>query len=262
MKHIGFIGASGLMGHGMAKNLLAKGFQVSLTAHTKREPLQDLLAAGAKLAAHHADLAACDAVIICVTGTPQVEAALEGPQGLLSRARAGLVIVDASTSEPDSTRRLAARCQAVGMTLVDAPLARTPVEAEAGKLNTMVGASPEVFAQLEPMLQAYCENIFHVGETGSAHVIKLLNNFLAQAIATSAAEAFAVGAKAGVDVAHAAERRFGHVEPCDDSRGHLDRVVGVAVTIQIRHINQRVDDSGSDLAVRCGHQSGDAPSSP
>ncbi len=189
------------MGHGMAKNLLAKGFQVSLTAHTKREPLQDLLAAGAKLAAHHADLAACDAVIICVTGTPQVEAALEGPQGLLSRARAGLVIVDASTSEPDSTRRLAARCQAVGMTLVDAPLARTPVEAEAGKLNTMVGASPEVFAQLEPMLQAYCENIFHVGETGSAHVIKLLNNFLAQAIATSAAEAFAVGAKAGVDVA-------------------------------------------------------------
>ena len=200
MKHIGFIGASGLMGHGIAKNLLAKGFQVSLTAHSKHEPLKDLLASGAKLVGCHADLSECDAVIICVTGTPQVEAALEGPHGILSRARVGLLVVDASTSEPDSTRRLAARCKDAGMTLVDAPLARSPVEAEEGRLNTMVGASPAVFAQLEPVLQAYCENIFHVGETGAAHVIKLLNNFLGQAITTAAAEAFAVGAKAGIDV--------------------------------------------------------------
>ena len=200
MKHIGFIGASGLMGHGIAKNLLAKGFQVSLTSHSRQEPLKDLLAAGAKLVKCHADLSTCDAVIICVTGSPQVEAAIEGPQGLLSQARAGLVIVDASTSEPDSTRRLLQRCKDAGITLVDAPLARTPVEAEAGKLNTMVGAAPDVFAKLEPMFQAYCENIFHVGETGSAHVIKLLNNFLGQAITTAAAEAFAVGAKAGIDV--------------------------------------------------------------
>ncbi|MSP35715.1 MAG: NAD(P)-dependent oxidoreductase [Limnohabitans sp.] len=91
MKHIGFIGASGLMGHGIAKNLLAKGFQVSLTSHSKQEPLKDLLAAGAKLVGCHADLSACDAVIIYVTGTPQVEAALEGPQGILSRARVGLL---------------------------------------------------------------------------------------------------------------------------------------------------------------------------
>ena len=145
MKHIGFIGASGLMGHGIAKNLLAKGFQVSLTAHSRQDPLKDLLAAGAHLAKCQADLSACDAVIICVTGSPQVEAALEGPQGLLSRARSGLIIVDASTSEPDVTRRLSLRCKEAGVTLVDAPLARTPVEAEAGKLNTMVGASPEIF---------------------------------------------------------------------------------------------------------------------
>ena len=64
----------------------------------------------------------------------------------------------------------------------------------------MVGASPEVFARLEPVFKAYCENIFHVGDLGSAHVIKLLNNFLAQTITTSTAEAFAVGAKAGIDV--------------------------------------------------------------
>ena len=72
-----------------------------------------------------------------------------GPNGLLAGARPGLLIVDCSTSEPESTRRLAALCAAQGVIYVDAPLTRTPIEAEAGKLNSMVGASPEVFAQIE-----------------------------------------------------------------------------------------------------------------
>ena len=200
MKHIGFIGASGLMGHGMASNLLKKGFDLSVTVHKRREPLADLLAAGAHEVATPAELGACDAVILCVTGSPQVEAALLGPQGILSHAKLGLVVIDASTSEPESTQRLAALCAEKGVTLVDAPLARTPVEAELGKLNTMVGATPEVFAKVEPIFKAYCENIFHVGGPGAAHIIKLLNNFVGQAITTAAAEAFAVGAQAGIDV--------------------------------------------------------------
>jgi 3-hydroxyisobutyrate dehydrogenase-like beta-hydroxyacid dehydrogenase len=200
MKHIGFIGASGLMGHGMARNLLQKGFALSLLVHRRREPLADLLSSGAREVATPADLAACDAVILCVTGSPQVEAALLGPQGVLSGAKPGLVVIDASTSEPESTQRLMHACADKGVVMVDAPLARTPVEAELGKLNTMVGATPEVFAQVEPVLKAYCENIFHVGGPGSAHIIKLLNNFVGQAITTAAAEAFAVGAKAGIDV--------------------------------------------------------------
>ncbi|MFM8756809.1 MAG: NAD(P)-dependent oxidoreductase, partial [Limnohabitans sp.] len=200
MKHIGFVGASGLMGHGMAKNIRAKGFELSITVHQRSEPVQDLLAAGARRVAGYADLAACDAVVICVTGSPQVEAVVAGPSGLLSQARPGLIVIDTSTSEPDSTRRLTALCRDKGVVFVDAPLTRTPVEAEAGKLNTMVGASQAVFEQIAPLLQAYCENVFHVGETGAGHIIKLLNNFVAQAICTAAAEAFAVGTKAGVDV--------------------------------------------------------------
>ena len=200
MTHIGFVGASGLMGHGIVKNLLAKGFEVSLTIHTRREPLQDLLTAGARVVDTFAELSDCDAVMLCVTGSPQVEAVVQGPHGLLSRARQGLIIIDTSTSEPDSTRRLAGLCAAQGMRFVDAPLARTPVEAEAGRLNTMVGADAAVFASIEPVLKAYCENIFHVGETGAGHVVKLLNNFLGQAITTASAEAFAVGTKAGIDV--------------------------------------------------------------
>lgn len=200
MKHIGFIGASGLMGHGVAKNLLAKGYAMSLTVHRNQDRVADLLAAGARQVSGAAGLGACDVVILCVTGSPQVEASLAGPGGVLSNARAGLIVIDTSTSEPESTARLAALCREHGATLVDAPLARSPVEAELGKLNTMVGADPEVFARIQPVLQAYCENIFHVGGPGAGHVIKLLNNFVGQAICTATAEAFAVGAKAGVDV--------------------------------------------------------------
>jgi 3-hydroxyisobutyrate dehydrogenase-like beta-hydroxyacid dehydrogenase len=199
MTTLGFIGASGLMGHGMAKNLLAKDRRLALTVHRNRERVADLLAAGASEAPSAAALAAgSEIVFICVTGSPQVEAAVDG---LLAGARRGLLIVDCSTSEPDSSDRLRARCAAAGVTFVDAPLARTPVEAEAGRLNVMVGAEPAVFAQLEPVLRGFAENVFHVGGPGAGHKIKLLNNFIAQAICTATAEAFAVGQRAGVDLA-------------------------------------------------------------
>lgn len=201
MQRIGFIGASGLMGHGIAKNLQAKGHPLALTIHRNRERVADLLAAGATQAASPAELArGSDIVFLCVTGSPQVEAAVTGPDGLLTGARSGLVIVDCSTSEPDSTATLRERCAAAGVQFVDAPLARTPVEAEAGKLNVMVGATPETFAMLKPVLERFAENVLHVGGPGAGHIIKLLNNFIAQAICTATAEAFAVGQRAGVDL--------------------------------------------------------------
>jgi len=201
MARIGFIGASGLMGHGMAKNLLAKGHAVALTVHRNRERVADLLAAGAGEAAHAKALAeASEIIFLCVTGSPQVEACLLSEQGVLAGARPGLLVVDCSTSEPDSTAGLRARCEAAGVTFVDAPLARTPVEAEAGRLNVMVGAQAEDFARLEPVLRGFAENVFHVGGPGAGHKIKLLNNFIAQAICTATAEAFAVGQRAGVDL--------------------------------------------------------------
>ena len=203
---IGFIGASGLMGHGIAKNLRAKGHPLALTVHRNRERVADLLAAGATEADSFAALAQqCDIVFVCVTGSPQVEAAVLGERGLLAGAKPGLVIVDCSTSEPESTTRLRERAAAVGVTFVDAPLARTPVEAELGKLNVMVGATDATFAQLQPVLKTFAENVIHVGAPGAGHTIKLLNNFIAQAICTATAEAFAVGARAGVDLSKLVE---------------------------------------------------------
>ncbi|MEO8152799.1 MAG: NAD(P)-dependent oxidoreductase [Rhizobacter sp.] len=201
MSTLGFIGASGLMGHGMAKNLQAKGHQVHLTVHRNRERVADLLAMGAKEAESAASLGAvCEVVFICVTGSPQVEAVLSGASGLLSRPRAGLIVVDCSTSEPKSTALLRERCAQAGVALIDAPLARSAREAEEGRLNVMVGAEPADFARIEPLLRCFAENIFFVGGPGSGHVIKLLNNFIAQAICTATAEAFAVGQRAGVDL--------------------------------------------------------------
>jgi 3-hydroxyisobutyrate dehydrogenase-like beta-hydroxyacid dehydrogenase len=201
MAKIGFIGASGLMGHGMAKNLLAKGHQLSLTVHRNRERVADLLAAGATEAPSAKALATgSEIVFVCVTGSPQVEACVLGDEGLLGGATKGLVIVDCSTSEPASTAVLRERCAASGVTFVDAPLSRTPVEAEAGRLNVMVGAEDAVFAKLEPVMRGFAENVLHVGGPGAGHTIKLLNNFIAQAVCTATAEAFAVGQRAGVDV--------------------------------------------------------------
>jgi 3-hydroxyisobutyrate dehydrogenase-like beta-hydroxyacid dehydrogenase len=206
MTPIGFIGATGMMGHGMAKNLLARGHGLQITLHRNRDRAADLLAAGAVEAPTPAELArSCGIVFVCITGSPQVEAVVAGAQGLLAGARPGLVIVDCSTSEPDSTTRLREQCAALATTLVDAPLARSPVEAEAGRLNVMVGADDATFGRLEPILRCFAENVIHVGGPGSAHIVKLLNNFIAQAICTATAEAFAVGQRAGVDLAKLVE---------------------------------------------------------
>jgi 3-hydroxyisobutyrate dehydrogenase-like beta-hydroxyacid dehydrogenase len=197
---IGFIGI-GMMGHGMTKNLLAKGFPVTLKVNKDRSRVADLIEAGAKEAKTNADVAkASDVVIICVTGSPQVEDIVFGAGGLMEGVRSGQIVIDTSTAEPESTTRIREALAAKGVRFVDGPLARTPKEAEEGRLNTMVGADDKTFEEIKPILAAYCENIFHVGPPGSGHVMKLINNFLAMSIACSTAEAFATAARAGLQL--------------------------------------------------------------
>ena len=197
---IGFVGI-GLMGHGIARNLVAKGYPLTLRVHRNRKPAEDLLAAGAKEAASYAELArASDIVFLCVTGAPQVEEVVFGADGLAAGARQGLMIVDTSTSEPATTTRTREALAQNGVRFVDAPLARTPVEAEAGKLNIMVGADDATFAEISPVLGAFCENIIHAGPPGHGHILKLINNFIAQAICTATAEACAAAAKSGLSI--------------------------------------------------------------
>ena len=199
---IGFIGL-GMMGHGIAKNLLAKDFALRFQAHRNRANLADLVAAGAVEVGSRAELAKADVVALCVTGTPQVEEIVYGQGGqggLLAAARAGLIVIDHSTAEPASTTRIRTDFAARGTRFIDAPLARTPKEAEEGRLNTMVGAEPADFEAIRPVLAAYCENIIHVGPPGHGHVLKLVNNMLAMTQAAAIAEAMATAAKAGLSL--------------------------------------------------------------
>jgi 3-hydroxyisobutyrate dehydrogenase-like beta-hydroxyacid dehydrogenase len=197
---VGFIGV-GLMGHGMAKNLLTKGHPLVVLGHRNRDPVEHLKSLGAKEAKTSRELAAqCDIVHLCVTGSPQVEANLRGPDGVIAGGRKGLIVIDCSTSNPVSTLALGEELKAAGMTLVDAPLSRTPKEAEEGTLDTMVGCDEATFAVIEPVLRCWAGNVVHLGPLGLGHKMKLVNNFVAMGYAALYAEALAIARKAGLTV--------------------------------------------------------------
>ena len=195
-ERIGFVGV-GLMGHGMAKNIVAKGYDLTVLGHRNRAPVEDLVKRGAKEAKSARELAeASDIVFICVTGSPQVEAVVRG--GLKDGLKAGSIVVDCSTADPVSTMALAGELASVGVTLVDAPLSRTPKEAWEGALDTMVGANDDVFARIKPVLDTWAGRVVHIGGTGDGHRMKLLNNFLAMGYAALYSEAVTLAQKVGI----------------------------------------------------------------
>jgi 3-hydroxyisobutyrate dehydrogenase-like beta-hydroxyacid dehydrogenase len=199
-QHVGFIGV-GLMGHGMARNMLEKGHPLTVLGHRNRQPVDDLLARGAKEAGSPAEIARqCEIVFLCVPSSRQVEALIEGENGILQGARPGLIVIDTTTADPNSTLRLGKLLAARDIRLVDAPLARTPKEAEEGRLNVMVGADPDLFHEIRPVLETFAENIFHIGPLGTGHKIKLINNFIALGNASIVAEAVTAARKVGIDL--------------------------------------------------------------
>ena len=201
---IGFIGV-GLMGHGMAKNIVEKGYKLVVMGHRNREPVEDLVKRGASEAQTPAAMAEQASIIhLCVTGSPQVEGIVHGKNGLLGTVGGGHTIIDTSTSEPSSTLRIAEALSERGARFADAPLSRTPKEAEAGTLDTMVGADDETFTLIEPILKTWAANVIRTGPVGTGHTMKLLNNFIAMGYGALYAEALALGAKAGLspDVFH------------------------------------------------------------
>ncbi|MDR6955053.1 3-hydroxyisobutyrate dehydrogenase-like beta-hydroxyacid dehydrogenase [Ancylobacter sp. 3268] len=196
-ERIGFIGV-GLMGHGMAKNLVTKGWPLTVMGHRNRAPVDSLVALGAVEAKTPREMAAqVDVVVLCVTGSPQVQALFEGADGLRAAGRP-LLVIDCSTSDPSVTLKLSAALAADGITLIDAPLGRTPAEAEAGTLDVMAGGSDEAFARAAPILHAFAGKVVHTGPTGSGHTMKLLNNFLSMGYAALYAEALMIADKTGI----------------------------------------------------------------
>jgi 3-hydroxyisobutyrate dehydrogenase-like beta-hydroxyacid dehydrogenase len=123
---------------------------------------------------------------------------MNGPDGIFASGKKGLIVIDCSTSNPVSTMALAESAQAHGMTLIDAPLGRTPAEAEAGTLDTMVGADQATFDQVKPILDCWAGNVVHLGPVGLGHKMKLINNFIAMGYAALYSEAIGIARKAGL----------------------------------------------------------------
>ncbi len=196
-ERIGFIGL-GAMGSGMAANILAAGWPLTVWAHRNQEAVAKLVEAGANGAVSPRSLAeASDIVVLCVTGSAQVETIVKGPDGLASSGKK-LMIVDCSTSNPSSTVQLAAELAGQGIILIDAPLARTPKEASEGKLDVMAGGAQADFDRAKPVLEAFSARIVHTGPVGSAHTMKLLNNFISMGYSAIYSEALTLGVKAGL----------------------------------------------------------------
>jgi 3-hydroxyisobutyrate dehydrogenase-like beta-hydroxyacid dehydrogenase len=197
---IGIIGV-GLMGQGIARNVMLKGgFALNFLDHPGNQSTDEIVSLGAQACATPAEVAAAsDVVIICVTGSAQVEQIMTGPSGVMQTLRAGATVVDCSTALPDSTVRLAGLVQAAGGRFLDAPMTRTSAHAHEGTLNLLVGGDLDVLAQIMPVLDSFTENVSHVGDVGAGHRMKLLHNYVSIGFMTLLGEAAAQAADGGVD---------------------------------------------------------------
>ena len=195
---IGFIGV-GFMGHGMAKNILKDGYELWILGNRNRAPVESLLSMGAKEATSPQDMATkCDIVHLCLSNSPQVEAVITGESGIIAGAHKGMIVIDTTTADPTSTLAMAEKLSEVGAHMVDAPLGRTPKEAEEGMLDAMVGCDAAIFDQIQPVVDCWAGTITRIGEVGTGHKMKLLMNFLGAAYAALYSEATVLGAAVGI----------------------------------------------------------------
>lgn len=197
-QNVGIIGV-GLMGHGIALNVQKAGAQLHFLDHPGNQPTEDLRARGAVACKTAEDLAkACDMIILCVTGAPQVEEILSETGALLSALRPGALIIDCSTSLPGVSRKVDGLVRQAGGRYIDAPMTRTPKEAAEGRLNLIVGGDADEVAAARPVLETFAENIHLAGPVGAGHAMKLLHNFVSLGFSAVLAEATAAARSAGV----------------------------------------------------------------
>ncbi|UUX50874.1 NAD(P)-dependent oxidoreductase [Nisaea acidiphila] len=197
---VGFIGA-GLMGHGMAKNLVERGFPLTVMGNRNRQPIDHLVSLGATEAKTARAVAeASDIVFLCLPNSAVVDKVVLGPDGIAEGAHDGLIVADSTTADPTETKRIGAALAEKGVAMLDTPLTMTPKEAEAGTLNVLVGGLAEVLERARPAIACFGRNIFHVGPLGAAHSLKLINNFMSMSMVALFSEAVVTARKAGVSV--------------------------------------------------------------
>lgn len=196
---VGLIGV-GMMGHGIASNIVKYGHQLVILDHPGNQSVEDLITAGATTASTPAAVAqASDFIILCLTGSPQVEAVVNEPEGLLAGLTSGKVVIDCSTALPSSTSKVSKSIEAAGCRYLDAPMTRTPKEAAQGRLNLIVGGDAGLLEACRPLLRCFSESIVHAGPVGAGHQMKLIHNFVSLGFSAVLAEACACAQRADID---------------------------------------------------------------
>ncbi|RKK03830.1 NAD(P)-dependent oxidoreductase [Pseudoroseomonas wenyumeiae] len=199
MARIGFIGL-GTMGRGMAANLIAAGH--ALHVHdVRREAMEEFSARGATVAGSVAEAARnAEAVVLMLPDTPQVEEVVLGPGGLVENPPAGRLVIDMSTISAAASRSMAARLEAVGTAMLDAPVSGGPQGAESGSLSIMAGGTKAGFAAAQPILTALGTTVRHVGPPGAGQTVKACNQLICALNLQAICEALALGRAAGLDL--------------------------------------------------------------
>lgn len=201
-ERVGFIGL-GIMGRGMAHNLLKAGFELRVWNRTASRA-DELVQAGAIAASTPAELAAeSDVVIVCVSDTPDVVEVILGEQGVIQGAQSGTLVIDMSTISPQTTQEIAAKLNDKGIHMLDAPVSGGSEGAARGTLSIMVGGDAAQLERAMPLLQAMGKTITHVGGNGSGQTVKLVNQILVVGNALAMSEALLFAQAGGVDLQRA-----------------------------------------------------------
>jgi len=198
-ERVAFIG-TGIMGAPMAGHLLAAGYE--LTVHNRtRSRAEALLARGARWAESPRQAAAsADVVFICVPDTPDVQAVVLGPQGVIHSARHGLIVVDHSTISPAATRAMAAALAERGAAMLDAPVSGGDVGARNATLSIMVGGDEGAFQRVKPLLERMGKLVIHCGPSGAGQLTKLVNQILVSVTNLAVCEALTFAGRNGLDL--------------------------------------------------------------
>ena len=174
---IGFIGI-GYMGHGMAKNILEKGYSLKFIANVKRKAADNLISRGAIEETRIQDLCRdIDVLQLCLSSSDQVEDILINKRAI-NFLKKDSVIIDSTTANPVSSENIIKICTENNINFIDAPLGKTPKEAWDGNLDAIVGAKNDVLEKFRPIIECWAGRIVHVGDPSSGHKLKLLNNML------------------------------------------------------------------------------------
>jgi 3-hydroxyisobutyrate dehydrogenase-like beta-hydroxyacid dehydrogenase len=238
---LGFIGV-GLMGHGMAANLLKGGHDVAIVAHRNRAPVEDLVRRGAEEVKAVADLPQDrEAIFVCVTNSDQVRSVVTALEPGLE---GGQLIIDTGTSDPEVTVALGERLGRRGVHLVDAPMGGGAQQSEAGQLASLVGGTASDYARVEPWIRCYSALCVHMGPIGAGHRAKLLNNLLALGQAALVIEAYRMAREEGLDWRKLYEINMGGAA----RSGSLERIMVPALEGDYRGYLFTLENSVKDLS--------------